>query len=88
MSNYENISLLVFRNENKKEDKHPDYSVKIKIGDKFEDVGAGWTKTSQKGTKFLSLSIKVVPLQNAVKGMVAQPDGKPQPFPTDEGFGI
>lgn len=54
---------MVFKNETKKTEKSPDYSVKAKIGEAFETVGGGWVKTSGKGTKFISLSLQVIPLQ-------------------------
>lgn len=45
---------VLFRNEDKKTDKHPDYTGKINIeGAEFRL--AGWIKTSKSGKKFLSL---------------------------------
>lgn len=46
-------SFALFKNQNKKEDKHPDYRISIKVGDKYEDAGAAWIKEGKAG-KFLS----------------------------------
>lgn len=63
----ENLNITLWVNENKKEEKHPDYTASIKIGDKFEDVGAGWKKTSpNSGKKFLSISLKTELIKRAI----------------------
>ena len=77
---YKNLNVLIFKNEQKKEDKQPDYRAKMKIGDNFEDIGAGWVKTSAKGTKYISLSVQVVPLRNALNEQNTTSDGQPIPF--------
>jgi hypothetical protein len=48
---------VLFRAQEKKTDKHPDYDGNITI-DGVEYWLSGWQRTSAKGTKFLSLSIK------------------------------
>ena len=79
--NYQNLNILIFKNEQKKEDKQPDYRAKMKIGENFEDVGAGWVKTSAKNVKYISLSLQVVPLRNALNEQNTQSSGEPIPFP-------
>lgn len=82
---YENLNILIFKNEQKKEEKHPDYRAKMKISNSFEDVGAGWVKVSaQKGTKFISLSLQVVPLRNALNELNTTSNGNPVPFPNKD----
>ncbi len=46
--------FLIFKNDNKKGEKEPDYKLSVKIDDKFVEVGAGWKRLSQKGTNFIS----------------------------------
>lgn len=48
---------VLFRAQEKKTDKHPDYDGNITI-DGVEYWISGWARTSAKGTKFLSLSVK------------------------------
>jgi uncharacterized protein (DUF736 family) len=57
MEKKETISVLCFQN-NKTKDTQPDYVVRAKVGEEFIDIGAGWRKTSAKGTMFLSLSLE------------------------------
>lgn len=77
-----NLQITLWVNENKKEDKHPDFNATIKIGDKFEDCGAGWKKVSEKsGKKFLSLSFKSEVIKQALSSMVAV---QPPPSSGDE----
>lgn len=48
----------LYRNENKKEENHPDYSGSLNVGGKDYWL-SGWVKESKKdGKKFFSLSIK------------------------------
>lgn len=53
MADYDNKNKgVLFKNNNKKEDKHPDYK-----GNYVDEFGreyevASWVKTSSKGTKF------------------------------------
>lgn len=48
---------VLFRTQEKKTDKHPDYEGNITI-DGVEYWLSGWARVSAKGTKFLSLSVK------------------------------
>jgi uncharacterized protein (DUF736 family) len=47
----------LFRNDDKTEEKHPDYRGNINVGG-TEFWLSAWLKVSKKGTKYLSLSIK------------------------------
>jgi Protein of unknown function (DUF736). len=49
-------SFVLLKNQNKKEDKHPDYRISAKIGDKYQDIGAAWIK-EKNGNKFLSCQL-------------------------------
>lgn len=62
----ETISVMCFQNT-KTKDTQPDYVVRAKIGGNFEDVGAGWKKTSAKGTMYLSLSLDAEGLKKIYK---------------------
>lgn len=62
----ETISVMCFQN-NKTKDTQPDYVVRAKVGDEFIECGAGWKKTSSKGTVFLSLSLDAEGLKKAYK---------------------
>jgi uncharacterized protein (DUF736 family) len=64
--NKETISVMCFQNT-KTKDTQPDYVVRAKIGEKFEDVGAGWKKTSAKGTMYLNLSLNADGLKKIYK---------------------
>lgn len=54
--NRENSGVL-FKEENKKNPKGPDYRGSVNIGGEDYTL-AGWIKESKKGTKFLSLSVE------------------------------
>ncbi len=56
---YSNVNRgTLYRNENKKEENHPDYSGSINVGGKDYWL-SGWIKESKKdGKKFFSLSVK------------------------------
>lgn len=55
---YDNTNRgVLFRNENKKSEKHPDMGGNLNV-EGVEYYIDGWTKTSKNGKKFLSLSIK------------------------------
>ena len=58
MSNYDNTnSGAIFPAREKKTEKHPDMTGSLNV-DGVEYYVSGWTKVSQKGQKFLSLSVK------------------------------
>lgn len=46
-------TFAIFKNTHKKEDKHPDYKISIKIGDVYVDAGGVWMKEGKAG-KFMS----------------------------------
>ena len=46
---------VIFKNENKKAENHPDYKGKVNVNGKEMEV-ALWLKTSAKGLKFFSAS--------------------------------
>jgi uncharacterized protein (DUF736 family) len=48
---------VLFRNEKKETEKHPDMTGSLNVGGVDHYVSA-WTKVSKNGNKFLSLSIK------------------------------
>ncbi len=48
--------FVLLKNPNKKEDKHPDYKINIKIGENWVDAGAAWIKDGKKG-KYLSAKL-------------------------------
>jgi uncharacterized protein (DUF736 family) len=57
MSTFDNTNRgAIFKNTNKKEDKHPDYRGTINV-DGIEKEISLWVKTSQKGEQFFSVSI-------------------------------
>jgi uncharacterized protein (DUF736 family) len=66
MGNKETISVMCFQNT-KTKDTQPDYVVRAKVGEEFIDVGAGWRKTSAKGTLYLSLSLDADGLKKVYK---------------------
>jgi uncharacterized protein (DUF736 family) len=58
MSQYDNTNRgVLFRNEKKKSEKHPDYSGQVDV-EGVEWELAGWIKESKSGKKFLSLMVK------------------------------
>lgn len=48
--------FMIFRAE-KKNEKQPDYRLSANVDGKLVDVGAGWSRTSNKGTKFISCKL-------------------------------
>jgi len=48
---------VLFRNDKKETEKHPDMTGSLNVGGTEYYVSA-WTKVSKKGSKFLSLSVK------------------------------
>lgn len=58
MAEYDNTNKgIIFKNDNKKEEKHPDYQGKINVDGKDKRISL-WVKTSNKdGKKFFSVSI-------------------------------
>lgn len=50
-------NFAIFRNTNKQSDNEPDYRISAKIGDNYEEIGAGWTKEGKSG-KFISCQLR------------------------------
>lgn len=82
------IYISLWKNLKKEKPNQPDYQVTAKMGEKFEEVGAGWIKKTEatekfpEGRQFLSVKFKDgVSLTVAPK---TTSDGKPIPFPGDE----
>lgn len=71
----------LFKNEDKQSDKHPDYKGNINVGGQEFWLSA-WIKTSKKGQKFMSLSVKAkdAPKHNERGG------GPVRPAPQTDGF--
>lgn len=66
MPEYDNTNRgVLFKNDQKEQESHPDYTGKIDVGGK-EFYLSAWIKTSKKGQKFMSLSVKPVALESAV----------------------
>lgn len=58
--------ILLFKNTNKKEDKHPDWRINLEIDGKLVEIGGAWSNTGQKGeyisgkiSKNVTLDVKV-----------------------------
>lgn len=52
------LNFSIFKNENKKNDKEPDYRISAKIGENsFEEIGACWLKEGKTG-KYFSCSLR------------------------------
>lgn len=47
-------SFSIFKGQEPKNDKMPTHRMSAKVGESYVDLGSLWTKTSSKGTKFLS----------------------------------
>ncbi len=57
MTEYDNTNRgMLFTNNYKESDKHPDWKGKLNVGGKDFDL-AGWKKTDKNGNPFISLSI-------------------------------
>ena len=55
---YDNTNRgVLFKNDDKQEDSHPDYKGTMNVGG-TEFWLSAWIKESKKGTKFMSLSVK------------------------------
>ena len=53
-------NFSIFKNNNKKQDNHPDYSISAKVQkenvEEYKEIGAGYIKDGQKG-KYISVSL-------------------------------
>jgi uncharacterized protein (DUF736 family) len=62
----ENIkSFVIFKNNNKEKETHPDYRISIKIGEEYVDGGGVWLKEGKNGKFF---SCKLNDAKNGRKG--------------------
>lgn len=84
MSKYDNSGIL-FKNDRKEKDTHPDYTGKITING-VEHFLSAWIKDGKSGSKFMSLSIGK-PVDEAVskakqssQGYAAPADDNDPPF--------
>jgi len=69
------FTLFVWKNKDKKEEKHPDYRVSMATEKKgFISVGAGWIKETKTKDKYISLVIDTEP----------EPWQKPESLLTEE----
>lgn len=50
------IFKVITNGEKKKNEKSPDYTLSVKVGDKYEEIGGGWIKEGAKG-KFVSVQL-------------------------------
>ncbi len=74
-------SGTLFKNDRKTQDNHPDMSGKIMVAGVMYWI-SGWTKKTQTGDKFLSLSTK------PIEGQSAKPKADaPKPVPVAAGSG-
>lgn len=81
--NKETIPVMCFQN-NKTKDTQPDYVVRAKVGEEFIEVGAGWKKTSSKGTMFLSLSLDANAIKKVYEHKYSKLTSAGTPIPFDE----
>ena len=79
---YDNTNRgMLYRNENKQEEKHPDYTGSINVGGKDYWL-SGWVKESKKdGKKFFSLSVRPKGDAKAKPVKSAEPDDFDQSIP-------
>lgn len=74
----QNTFITVYKNDYKKEPKHPDFKAYASIGGKLEQVGAGWTK-EKNGKKYISFSFQTVPLSQAMNDTGLAPQASIMP---------
>ena len=78
---YDNTNRgVLFRNEKKETEKHPDFTGSIDVGG-VDHYLSGWIKESKQGKKFFSLSVK--PKQETAKQHVQKAQ---QQFNQEEDF--
>jgi uncharacterized protein (DUF736 family) len=69
---------VLFKNDEKETDNHPDYTGKLDVrGEEF--YLSAWIKTSKKGQKFMSLSVKAAQQQEQKRG-AKKPEDDSIPF--------
>jgi len=50
-------NFAIFKTKEKKNDNSPDYSISIKVGDKYQNVGGCWLKEGKNGSKYISCKL-------------------------------
>ncbi len=55
------LSLFVWKNKEKTEDKQPDYKISMATDKGFMSCGGGWIKSTKTGDKYISLLIDTEP---------------------------
>lgn len=73
---------VLFRNEDKQEEKHPDYRGNITLHDGTECWLDAWINTSKKGQKFMALRMK--PKMAREHAGAAQNPPPREPDPSDD----
>lgn len=53
-------NFSIFKNKPSDNEKAPTHKMSTKLGDNFIEIGSCWTKTTQKGDKFLSAQLAKV----------------------------
>jgi len=48
---------MLFRADEKNNDKSPDFKLVARVNDKFTNVGAGWNRKTKDGKPFISLKL-------------------------------
>ena len=82
MTTYDNTNRgVLFKNENKAEDRDPDYRGNINVGGQ-EFWLDSWINTSKKGQKFMSLRVK--PKMAREQGAPANPPTQKAEAPKDD----
>ena len=51
------IDFLIFKNNRKTKDNHPDYTISAKIDDKLQQIGSCWLRDGKDGNKFFSCTL-------------------------------
>jgi len=82
---YDNTNRgVLFKNDRKEKDTHPDYKGSVDV-DGTEFWLSAWIKDGKNG-KFMSLSIKPKEEQRAPESRAAKPPQRQQPAPASSGF--
>ena len=74
----------IFKNDRKEKDTHPDYKGTLNVAG-VEYWVSSWIKTSQKGSKFMSLSVTPKDAQQTPAPTTYTPQAKMQPAPANGG---
>jgi len=49
--------FLIFKNDEKKNEKAPDYEITVKVNEKFLKIGGVWLREGKNGKKFFSCKL-------------------------------